>query len=387
MADPASLIFKDDRPADHMGVHAVVIGIGHYPHLPGGGGERYADHEGMVQISSPPHSAQQIAKWLFDTYLNDPNLPLRSLHLLESRKSGTAGFEHGPVANTGVPEALLANIKVAVRDWFRRGDGCPEGLLFFYFCGHGISAEIQHTLLASDFGADSLAPFETAINFTDFHLGMARCKAASKVFFVDACRTISQNLIEQSTYKGDPLIPGRTTVVPTRAPVFLSAQPGAKSFGLPNKPTAFAQALPLAFQGGAWDKVDGDWVVCTSLLRRALERQIQRVMRRFKDYRADVAGYADATMTIKSPSGHPLVPVDIGGRPDQVYELNQLSYDDLQGSKVVKDVNDDDIWLLDLAEGQYQFAARFKNTIDGAEKVTTLEKYVSPQNVSERLRP
>ena len=385
MPEPPSLIFEDGRPPEIPGVHAVVVGVGHYRHLPGGSGARYADHEGMVQLSSPPHSAQHIAKWLFDTYHDDQALPLRSVHMLVSKKGGAADFSHQHCPAVTVPQATHADVETAVLDWFDRGDGSSENLMLFYFCGHGISAGDQHTLLCTDFGKNRLNPFKGAIDFTDFHLGMGQSKADSQIFFVDACRTISHNLLEQASFRGEPMIPGNLTLVPRRAPVFRSAQPGEKAFGLPGKPSAFAQALALAFKGGAWDKVDGDWVVCTSMLRRALERQIKRVMRAFPTYQADVAGDAEATMTIKYPAGAPVVPVDLGGRPDTDHSLLELAYEAAGGGQVVKEANDDDIWLLDLAEGQYQFSAKFESTA-GDEKVATLDKYVSPQNVSERLR-
>lgn len=386
MSDPASLIFKDNRPADAVGVHAVVIGVGHYAHLPGGSSHRFADHEGMVQLSSPPRSAEHIAKWLLDTYHDDQSMPLRSMHMLVSKKGAAQKFHHKHCPESEIASATLGNIKKAARDWFRRSDENAQNLLLFYFCGHGISAGMQHTLLSTDFGEDTLAPFENAVNFTDFHLGMGRCKAQSQVYFVDACRSISKNLIEQSASFGDSLIPGVTPIVQKTAPVFLSAQPGEKAMGLPREPSAFAQALPLAFKGGAWDKVDGEWVVCTSMLRRALERQTRRVMRAFPNFNFEVGGYADATITIKRPEGEPVVPVDLGGRPDTDHNLLELAYEpDGTNAQVIKEVNNDEVWLIDLTEGDYEFSAKFQNAA-GQQKVVTLRKFVSPQNVSERLR-
>jgi hypothetical protein len=385
MADPASLIFENEAAPAAAGVHAIVIGIGHYRHFPGGTGNRYADHAGMVQLSSPPHSARHITDWLFKTYHADTKLPLRSVHLLISKPGGTASYTHRHCPRTEVPEASLNNIDTAVTDWFARGDRLKENLLLFYFCGHGISAGDQHTLLCTDFGSNPLAPFKHAIDFTDFHLGMARCKADAQMFLVDACRTISQDLIEQASSHGQSLVEGNLTVTRRAAPVFRSAQPGKAAYGLPGKPSAFAQAVPLAFLGGAWDKVDGEWVVCTSMLRRALERQISRVMRKFPRYNSSVAGDADITMTIKHPEGDPIVPVDIGGRPPADHSVAELGYQAPGGGSVRQQSPDEEVWLLDLEEGMYEFFAKFR-TPTGGEQIVQMQKYVTPQNVSERLK-
>ena len=45
-------------------VHALVIGIGDYPHLIGGSGPLTPSHDGMQQLSSPPVSARAVADWL-----------------------------------------------------------------------------------------------------------------------------------------------------------------------------------------------------------------------------------------------------------------------------------------------------------------------------------
>ena len=48
--------------------HALVIGVGDYPHLNGGTKKRTDQHDGMEQLTSPPISARQFASWL----LSDP---------------------------------------------------------------------------------------------------------------------------------------------------------------------------------------------------------------------------------------------------------------------------------------------------------------------------
>ena len=44
--------------------HALVIGVGDYPHLNGGSEKRTEQHDGMEQLTSPPISARLFASWL-----------------------------------------------------------------------------------------------------------------------------------------------------------------------------------------------------------------------------------------------------------------------------------------------------------------------------------
>src|SRR4051794_38186136 len=65
--------------------HALVIGVGHYPHLPGGASKKkVANPDGMGQLKSPPESARAVARWLIEEYRSDR--PLSSVALLTSEK-------------------------------------------------------------------------------------------------------------------------------------------------------------------------------------------------------------------------------------------------------------------------------------------------------------
>ena len=45
----------------HLGTHALVIGVGDYPHLNGGSNARTEHHDGMEQLTSPPIPARLFA--------------------------------------------------------------------------------------------------------------------------------------------------------------------------------------------------------------------------------------------------------------------------------------------------------------------------------------
>lgn len=385
MADPVTLIFKDNRPAEHPGVHTIVIGIGDYKHFPGGAGHEYSGHGNMGQLSSPCHSARHVADWLFDTYHDDAEMPLRSLRMLLSDPDGNGTYAHILSPEKPIPEATLSNVKMAIREWKAQGDESKANLMVFYFCGHGISSGTQHTLLCTDFGSDEADVFENAINFNDFHRGMDRCTARAQCFFVDACRVGSPELMESAVSRGQSIIGGLITFAEhTRsAPIFRSSLPGATAFGLSGKPSAFAQALPLAFKGGAWRQHQGKWVVCTSRLKLALETQIKRIMHIFKNLDRRVVSDHDVTLTLKTPSGQPIVPIEIGCDPIEANEKATLCYRSGTVGKVCRPSPARDEWFLDLEKGNYSFEATFPNGEFNDNRLD--DEIVFPPEVSPRI--
>jgi hypothetical protein len=71
----------EERAVRGPATHAIVIGVGKYDHLPGGGGTPVRRPEGMRQLTSPPASARRFAEWLISG-LNYPPKPLASVALL-----------------------------------------------------------------------------------------------------------------------------------------------------------------------------------------------------------------------------------------------------------------------------------------------------------------
>uniref|UniRef100_UPI003AF71AAD hypothetical protein n=1 Tax=Thiolapillus sp. TaxID=2017437 RepID=UPI003AF71AAD len=91
-----SLAFCDQSLIDSgkPATHAVVIGVGAYPHLNGGDPAALTDlHGGLGQLSSPPVSARTITDWLLDSF-NNPDKPLASVSLLVSEEEGGQVYHH-----------------------------------------------------------------------------------------------------------------------------------------------------------------------------------------------------------------------------------------------------------------------------------------------------
>ena len=181
-------------PTGQRSMHALVIGIGQYPHLLGGGGDITDSHDGMNQLTSPPVSARAMADWLIQEF-NHPDFPGRTVSLLLSEKPKKKYKNPATDARHNVKPATYANVKDAIYDWKGRGDQHTDDMLVFFFCpGHGISEGESMVLPMADFGSDPHNAYEHALDFLSVYDGMAQTRAHHNAYFVDACRGSSDTL-------------------------------------------------------------------------------------------------------------------------------------------------------------------------------------------------
>ena len=256
-----------DVPAPGPATHAIVIGVGAYPHLLGGTGTRTADHDGMAQLTSPPLSARRLAK-LIEKF-RDPTKPLSSVSLLLSEKEPKP-FVAPNGAESAVETANADNVTAAIKDWFNRANTDFQNLMLFFFCGHGISAGTETALLMSDYGADPLSALDGAINFRLLRLATQQCRATEQCFIVDACRASSDTLVS-AEFAGRVVIRARPRIPtwpPRRFPVFYASSKGDKAYGFPDQPTAYTNALLKTLDHFGGDDEEGDWRVGTHRIRR-----------------------------------------------------------------------------------------------------------------------
>lgn len=257
------------------GVHMLVIGVGTYPHLPGGGGAVTRYHDNMRQLSSPPESARAVAAWFIERFAH-PDRPLATVDLLLSAESADfhrparPGAEAtAPAATIAVESATLANIRKAARAWRKLGNQHPGSLMLFYFCGHGLMAGTEFSLVARDFGEDD--EIDGLIDFSSFLTGMGDCQSKEQCFFIDACRVGSGKILADANSSGDPLVltPGGLPGGLKRS-IYYSTLGGAKAHGRKNKPSIFTAALLRALEGPGASNTAGPWTVTTTRLLEAL---------------------------------------------------------------------------------------------------------------------
>ncbi|MEH0416624.1 caspase family protein [Streptomyces sp. B21-083] len=371
-----SVIYLEDvAAADETAVgpprtHALVVGVGKYPHLDGGESP-VADSDGMHQLSSPPVSARAFATWLLAEY-NDPERPLGSVALLLSEEHPTPFTDPRTRTDHEVDDATIGNIVTAVGDWYDRGDSHVDNRLLFYFCGHGVSQGEDMALLAADVFADHHNPLNGALDFAGLMNGLKRCKAGQQVFFVDACRANSDVLIDSSgtRFAGcTPLGAGaRPLDLPRRFHIpYYATLAGDSSYGRTDEVSLFTEALLKSLAGAASDDPEGDWQVNTSQLLTAIDHFMHQPSFAGPVANVQVPSVGELPVfVLHQLAGTPVVPVYVGCDPaEDNAEAEFVCREDGQDGRerlrrAAGDIDTDDPeceWAIELGFGNYVFEA------------------------------
>ena len=314
-----SQVFK--KRINGAATHAIVIGVGHYPHLPGGKSQKkFANAGGMQQLKSPPQSAKAIARWLIEEYKH-PKKPLASVSLLVSEPDQSQfTFKNGNQEKTvDVPPATRAEVETAIREWHELGDQNPDHLLLFFFCGHGIARAPDLALLLADFGAVNTAALDGAFDFRRFRQNMDECAAREQCYFIDACRVGSELLIKNDGFAGNPIIQSQGTTNTSgrfrQAPVFYSTLAGAEAYAQVNKPSLYTLALLEAFSGAGAGDEEGPWRVRTNIMHDALGFLVKDESQRLRLPQLQIPPSDDLTSIELNEIEAPKVPVVVSCEP------------------------------------------------------------------------
>jgi caspase domain-containing protein len=366
----------EERPVRGPATHAVVIGVGRYPHLPGGGSAtRVKKPEGMGQLTSPPLSARAFATWLIEKY-NYPDKPLADVALVASG-GGPASFRNPRTgADVAVEPATMDNIETALTEWRLRGKA--DDRLLFYFCGHGLAKPPNLTLLAEDFGAKPLNPLDGALDFSVFRQAMAQAVTGEQVYFVDACRNTSASLVRagqpingRSIFSGDdPLGPRNARLV---APAFHATLRGSAAYAQENQPSAFTQALIQGLDGAGAVNNGRGWRVTTLRLQEALGFVIDRVLKP-KGRTQEPATDDQIRLDLHLPAEEPRAVAVVTCAPPAARRVAVLTY---QGRGVAAEGprSQSGEWLVQLPPGQYTFQPQFAS---GGWSARPIELYLLP---------
>jgi hypothetical protein len=351
------LVYQKD--ASGPAAHALIIGVGEYPYLIGGSKERARNHDGMEQLSSPPHSARAMADWLIGNYRN-PAHPLATVAMLISEKNNKQYSRPGQVA-VDVERATVSNASEAVKAWKRRGDGHEQNLILFYFCGHGLAKGPDTSLLMEDYNADEQAPLDGAVDFRKLHLGLNKCKARHQLYFIDACRAPTSTILDAYDYGGVPIIYGsirQPRGLPARqAPVFYSTLAGKNAYGRSGACSIYTEALLKALHGAADDaEADAKWRIDTHTLNRSVQFLLERAAERGNEL-LQVNPVDNLTgFTLHELDRDPAVPVAVSCHPQKINTEAEMSCSDGQ-TVLTRDAPDPCGWDVELAPGDYKFRA------------------------------
>jgi hypothetical protein len=344
--------------------HALVIGVGDYPHLNGGSNARTEHHDGMEQLTSPPISARLFASWLMSKNFHNPTKPLASVSLLLSEAVPAPFVDpRNPASKFDVALADSANVRLAITEFFKRGDENDDNLLIFYFCGHGIAAGTDTALLLSDYGANPLNALEGAVDFRRLRIGMGRSKASEQCFFIDACRASTVTLIEAIGHAGQVVIGGGQRpfgLPPRRAPVFYATLNGFKAFALPGKPTIFTDALVKALNDLAADDEMGDWRISTNRIQTAVEHVAARQALAIEKQQVPTADDV-SNIHVNFLQNPPQALVYVKSDPPEALASASLTYQPAGGAPQAappEGLNGIE-WALQLPSGSYDFSVTF----------------------------
>lgn len=255
-----TLVFDAGLPRETAQTHALVIGVGDYPHRP----------FGLKNLSSPPKSAAMFLNWLTDNH-NNPSAPLGTVELLRSpaEPATIRGVE------TTHDTATISNVQLAFDNWYDRCDQSADNVAIFYFSGHGLERGVDRILLAEDAGGSKNRTSYGAFNFTLTYLGLQECKANVQCFIIDACRDTNAklaNLIDEPS----ALKAANGRAVERRdAPILEATVGGRQAFGEVDTPTRFTEALVNALSGPGARLLNGQWVIEFDQLAQTIDLLLQ----------------------------------------------------------------------------------------------------------------
>jgi hypothetical protein len=376
--DPRRFLVHEEQ-VNGPATHAIVIGVGDYPHLLDGSRAVSQFNDGMGQLTSPPESARGMACWLIEEFHN-PDAPLATVALLLSDSTSKEFKNPRTQDRFQLERAEMPAVKEAVKNWKRRGDSLAGNLLLFFFCGHGVAQGPDSSLLLSDYGADDDNPLAGAVDFTTLRLGMKRCTAARQLYFVDACRSSSDTLIESLDERGDPIIlPLQSELKDTESPVFYSTLAGAKAFGRTGKPSAFTEMLLKGLRGGGAHDIQDEWRISTTRLKEAIDLYLARAVAA-GEKKKQVPPADDLTTFdfhfLKDE--RPLADVFVQCKPEDANNSAVLGCKPMENGisqATERTVLSAEPWPLQLLSGSYSFAASFA---DGSFKPNGKTSFIRP---------
>lgn len=356
-----------DKKVNGPATHAIVIGVGSYTYLPGGGSKKiYPKHEGLGQLTSPPFSAREFTNWLLTKYHNE-STPLSSVNLFLSDPMSNEYKDPNTGEIKEVERAKTGPVRKGIKDsWFKKGNKNKENLMIFYFCGHGISSGIRTLLLLEDFAKDETGPFQNSIKFDDgLWLGMDKCAARKQCYFIDACRSGSYALAQAYGDPGDPVIWGDEIVRTRDSPRYYSAVLGEGAYSRPNSPSFFTEALLRALNGAGSNDLEGPWQVTADWLAIGINYVMKTL---FNEQKCDSQV---TSLVLHQIEGKPVVPAVVSCDPRDANEVAQLSYVKVNGAyeEVSRPKAEKTDWVVDVEAGKYRFNAKFDGGLYGSSSI------------------
>lgn len=279
-----------NREVDGPATHAIVVGVGCFPHLKGQwqdlpDGLRYVEN-----VTIAPNNARAVVDWLVNS--SDHLIPkLGSIRLLLSEEDGSdflydaSGIDQNCRPEFDNPEAVEiskatgANVEAEFPGWLDACQSDTGNVAFFFGSSHGLQTQ-EHILLLEDVCENLNDQWANTISLHHLERNLYGKANKRSVLFADACR----DLISGMNYPVDGVTGKRIGSITraklvkaradqTRAVYMLRAAPeGAQARGPEGELGYFTEALLLCLKGAAAElSTDHGWAVIPEKLRRAVE--------------------------------------------------------------------------------------------------------------------
>lgn len=321
------LAYDARETGDSAGLHAFIVGVSRYDHLPDGPDPR-PETFGLDQLSGSARTAAKLAQLLIDRK-DRLARPLKTCRLLlsptqdEAAEIGTS-LSYGP--------ARLADVTAQLMEWHNDAKVRSDNATLFFFSGHGIQQSVGSSYLLLQDWLGGTQPLDRALYLLNVYNGMRKGThepdmAELQVYIVDACRNSLSALggFEHAA-AAEPFLVRRGGTDDRVAPIFFSATPGRNAFAFnptdPNGATLFGGQLLCCLAGAAGEKrrVDGvsQWVVTLGDLAAVLSDVVNKFNRDrgVKVQTFVVDHHTDLYRPVHFLDAAPIVDVALGVRPE-----------------------------------------------------------------------
>jgi hypothetical protein len=267
------------------GLHAILIGVSEYGHLPPHDQPAEPQTFEMKKLRSPALSAYRLHEWLLQAdAAGRLAKPLKTLRLLTAASAVELATEP-QLARKGETAATRQAIRDALWEWRHDAGGDQAEMTLFYFAGHGIRRSLEESiLLAADFCDPADVKLARAFHLANVRNGMAPSAtfpdiARTQFYFVDACRN-KPELIDKLDDTAVPKIfdVDLNSLDNRQAPILFATVPGDFANARAGRETAFCEALRHGLEHGSEqpERLPGSgsrvWPVKAQSLKDAIDR-------------------------------------------------------------------------------------------------------------------
>jgi Caspase domain len=333
------VVDRRDMLGKQPGLHALVVGISNYPHLPGGDWQTAPESFGLAQLTMAARTAHLIYRWLAESY-NNPVAPLATCRLLLS-PSPTEIEKEPELADLTLPPTL-DNFLRAAAEWRRDASSDARDVSLLYLVGHSFErGSADQILLLEDFGNSIGATLRNSVSISSIFNGMLPSStrdqiARTQLYFVDTARSRPPRRLEELGWTSTLVFDAELSGIDDRnAPIFYATAPGRLAYGFPADQTLFSKALMRCLNGAAGRLQPPDkWCVTTISLIDALPTVTQDLIQSGNYPALDqkvVVGGSIRDAVVHYLDSPPQVEVVIEVTPAAVAPLTRLRITDAEG--------------------------------------------------------